>query len=277
VRAMTIEAEPQIVELRGAEAMRMHHLWGTNGLVLEIEVGLAPALPWAETIVVFDDFDQALAFGDAVAHATGIVKKEICFLADPIPAYMHTLADHLPAGKHAILLLVAEYCRETTLEMAAQHGGEVTYDKSADEAAASGRTLVEYGWNHTTLHALKVDKGLTYLQSSFTPGEHLEQVSRMEKLFKGEVLMHAEFLRNGAGLTTCTALQLVRYTTEERLREIIAIYRANGVRINDPHTFIIEEGKAGGDLDPEIVATKRRFDPLGLLNPGKMRAWPYEG
>ncbi|MBP7564589.1 MAG: FAD-binding oxidoreductase [Burkholderiaceae bacterium] len=277
VRAMTIEAEPQIVELRGAEAMRMHHLWGTNGLVLEIEVGLAPALPWAETIVVFDDFDQALAFGDAVAHATGIVKKEICFLADPIPAYMHTLADHLPNGKHAILLLVAEYCRETTLEMAAQHGGQVTYDKSADEAAASGRTLVEYGWNHTTLHALKVDKGLTYLQSSFTPGEHLEQVSRMEKLFKGEVLMHAEFLRNGAGLTTCTALQLVRYTTEERLREIIAIYRANGVRINDPHTFIIEEGKAGGDLDPEIVATKRRFDPLGLLNPGKMRAWPYEG
>ena len=57
VRAMTIEAEPQIVELRGAEALRMHHLWGTNGLVLELEVALAPAHPWLESLVVFDDFD----------------------------------------------------------------------------------------------------------------------------------------------------------------------------------------------------------------------------
>ena len=46
LRAMTIEPEPQIVELRGAEAMHMHHLWGTNGLVLELEVALAPAHPW---------------------------------------------------------------------------------------------------------------------------------------------------------------------------------------------------------------------------------------
>jgi FAD/FMN-containing dehydrogenase len=272
VRAMTVEPEPQVVELRGEEALRMHHLWGTNGLVLEIEVGLAPAHAWLETIVVFDQFDAALDFADGVAHATGIIKKELCLLADPIPGYMHTLADHLPAGCHAVLLLIADFCEQPLLEMARAHGGTVTLRHTPEEARASGRTLIEYGWNHTTLHALKVDPTLTYLQSSFTPGQHLEQVRRMEKLLGGEVLLHAEFLRTLTGQTTCTALQLVRYTTEERLREIIAIFRANGVRINDPHTYIIEDGKAGGELPPEILAMKKRFDPAGLLNPGKMRS-----
>jgi FAD/FMN-containing dehydrogenase len=45
IKAITIEEEPQMVELRGPEAMRMHHLWGTNGLVLELELALAPAHP----------------------------------------------------------------------------------------------------------------------------------------------------------------------------------------------------------------------------------------
>ena len=36
---------------------------------------------------------------------------------------------------------------------------------------------MEFTWNHTTLHALKVDKSLTYLQSSFVPGRHVEQIT----------------------------------------------------------------------------------------------------
>ena len=83
LRAMTIEAEPQMFELRGAEAMRMHHLWGTNGLVLELEVGLAPAHPWLETLITFDGFDAALAFGNALAHAPGIIKREVAFFGGP--------------------------------------------------------------------------------------------------------------------------------------------------------------------------------------------------
>ncbi|MGJ7496878.1 FAD-binding oxidoreductase [Variovorax sp. RT4R15] len=274
VRAMTIEAEPQVVELRGAEAMRMHHLWGTNGLVLELEVGLAPVHPWLETLVTFGDFDQALAFGDALAHAPGIVKREVAFFASPVPDHLAQLANHLPAGCHAVLSLVAESCEEPMLELAALHGGSVSYRKTAAEVHKSNRTLMEFTWNHTTLHALKVDKTLTYLQSSFVPGQHVQQITEMERLLGGEVLMHVEFLRNLEGLITCSALQLVRFTSEKRLDEIIHIHRERGVRINNPHTFIVEDGKAGGALPPEIVAMKQRFDPHGLLNPGKLRDWP---
>ena len=276
LRAMTIEPEPQIVELRGAEALRMHHLWGTNGLVLELEVALAPAHPWLESLVVFDAFAPALAFADALAHAPGIVKREVAFFASPVPDHLAQLADHLPKGCHAVLSLVAESSEDPMRALVEAHGGRMTYRKTAEEVRKSNRTLMEFTWNHTTLHALKVDKSLTYLQSSFVPGRHVAQITEMEQLFAGEVLMHVEFLRGLDGLITCSALQLVRFTTEERLAEIIRLHREHGVRINNPHVFVVEDGKAGGALAPEIVAMKHRFDPRGLLNPGKLRDWPVK-
>ncbi|MFT3720177.1 FAD-binding oxidoreductase [Pseudorhodoferax sp.] len=274
LKAMTIEPEPQVVELRGAEAMRMHHLWGTNGLVLELEIALAPAQPWLETLATFTDFDAALAFADALARAPGLAKREVAFFASPVPDHLTQLAQYLPAGCHAVLSLVAEAGEEALQAMVAAHGGTVTYRRTAEEVAKSNRTLMEYTWNHTTLHALRVDKNLTYLQTSFTPGEHVRQITELTQRYAGEVLMHAEFLRSMDGLLTCSALQLVRFSSEERLDQIIQEHRDYGVRINNPHVHIVEDGKAGGDLAPDILAMKARFDPLGLLNPGKLRHWP---
>jgi len=273
LKAITIEEEPQIVELRGADALLMHHLWGTNGLVLEIELALAPAVDWNEYLVVFNSFDAALEFGNAVASGPGIVKREVGFLAAPVAALMKPLAESLPAGSHAIVLALAPASEQAMLELAAQHGGRVTYRKDAQEIARTHRTLLEYTWNHTTLVAFKADPAITYLQSAFTPGQHLEQVRQMEEKLGDEVLMHAEFIRNLDGQVTCTALQIVKFTSEERLQEIMAIHRASGVRINDPHVHIVEDGKAGGELPQAVIETKKRFDPHGLLNPGKVRAW----
>jgi hypothetical protein len=44
------------------------------------------------------------------------------------------------------------------------------------------------------------------------------------------------------------------------------------VGINNPHTCIVEDGKQAR-VNPEVVAMKARFDPQGLLNPGKLRGW----
>lgn len=273
IKAITFDEEPQVVELRGPEALLMHHLWGTNGLVLEVELALAPAQAWQEHFVVFSSFDDALEFGNAVATAPGIGKREIALLAHPIPTYLKQHAQELPAGCHAIILAIAPSSEAAVRDLARQWRGEVTYGKSAEDIARTSRTLLEYTWNHTTLAAFKVDKNITYLQSAFLAGQHLEQVRRMEKLLSPEVQMHAEWIRNLAGVVTCTALQIVKFTTEERLQEIMRMYRDNGVRINDPHVFIVEDGKAGGDLAQGCIDTKKRFDPHNLLNPGKVRAW----
>lgn len=274
IKVMSIETEPQVHELRGAEALLLHHAYGCNGLVLEVEVALSPALPWQENVAVFADFDHALDFAHAVASGPGLVKKEVCLLAAPVPAYQTALADHLPSGCHAVLMLLAPSADAPMRELLSAHHGTLSYHKSFAEVQQTRHTLVEHTWNHTTLHALKIDKTLTYLQSSFTPGQHLEQVRRMQTLVGDEVLLHAEFLRTTTGELTCSALQLVRYTTPERLDALMDLYRANGVRINNPHTYWLEDGKAGGTLAPEVVAMKHKMDPWGLLNPGKMRTWP---
>lgn len=273
LKAITVEEEPKIVELRGPDALMMHHMWGTNGLVLELEFALAPVVPWQEHLVVFDTFNDALEFGNAIALAPGIVKREVGFFGAPVADYLKPLAEHLRPGCHVVLLAIAPASEPAMLELSAQWRGWVSYSKSAEEIARTNRTLLEYTWNHTTLVAFKSDKNITYLQSAFVAGQHLEQVRRMESLLAPEVQMHCEFLRNMDGLVTCTALQIVKFTTEERLQEIMQIYRDNGVRINDPHVFVVEDGKAGGLLPPASHQVKKRFDPLNLLNPGKVRAW----
>ena len=272
VRVMSVEPEPQIIELRGPDAMQLHHTYGTNGIVLELEVALAPALPWMECIAVFDQFDDALEFANRFTRAPALVKKEVCFLAAPIPGYMTSLAEFLPGKCHAVLLVLAPESEEGMADMVKTHHGHISYRKTADDIRTSNRTLIEFTWNHTTLNALKIDKTLTYIQSGFTPSRNIEQVKALEKVLGGEVLMHLEFLRTKEGDFNCSGLQIVRYTTDERLNEIMAIYRDHGVQINNPHVYVVEDGKQNS-LDPKVLEFKQRFDPLGLLNPGKLRVW----
>lgn len=274
VRVMTVESEPRVIELRAPDAMLLHHVYGTNGIVLELEVALAPALDWIESIATFTSFDAALEFASALGSAPGLVKKEVCFLGAPVPDHMTALAEYLPKGCHAVLVVMAESSQAGMEDLAAAAGGRISYRKTAAESG--NRTLLEYTWNHTTLVAMKVDRGLTYIQSGFDPARHVEQVKALERLLAGEVLMHLEFLRTRDGAFNCSGLQLIRFTSEERLNEIMQIYRDHGVTINNPHVFILEDGKQG-QLNPAVVELKRRFDPQGLLNPGKMRSWagPY--
>ena len=272
VRAMSVEPVPRVLELRAPEALVLHHVYGTNGLVLELEVGLAPAHPWLEAVVCFEGFDAAIEFADTLAAAPGVVKKCVTLLAAPIPDLLPQLAASLRPGQHAVFVLVAEFCEPAFLQLAGEFGGEITHRQTAAEVAASKRTLVEFTWNHTTLHAMKIDKNLTYIQSGYTSGPHVSQAKALHKLLGDEVLIHLEFIRSKEGAPTCSGLQLVRYSTDARLNEIMQIHRDHGVFIANPHVFHVEDGKQG-EINAGVVAAKQRFDPAGLLNPGKLRGW----
>ena len=267
VRLITLEDKPQVLELRGDEVQKVIHGYGTTGIITELEIPLAPAYPWMEAIIVFDEFMTAATFGQALSDSDGIVKKLVSIHAHPIPSYFLALKDYLPTGKHCALLMVSEYSLEPFQELVKEYGGEITYLKTAQEA--SKRTsLLEFTWNHTTLHARNVDPNLTYLQTFYFT---LERVEQMYKDFGDEVAIHLEFLRAG-GKAVPAGLQLVRYTSEERLNDIIRYHEDNGAFIANPHVYTIEDG---GDkkIDTAKVEFKRKIDPYGLLNPGKMRGF----
>jgi FAD/FMN-containing dehydrogenase len=267
VRVITLEAEPRIIELRGDEVQKVNHAYGTNGIITELEIPLAPAYPWAELIIVFDDFLTAAKFGQALSDSDGIVKKMVSIHAWPIPSYFHHFKEYLPAGKSCALLMVSEYDLELFQEIVKTYQGEITYQKTAQEASKS-TSILEFTWNHTTLHARSLEPNLTYLQTFYFT---LERVEHMYNYFGDEVMIHLEFLKF-AGKAIPAGLQLVRFTRETRLNEIIRYHEENGAVIANPHTYILEEG-GRKVIDLEQLEFKKIVDPYGLMNPGKMKAW----
>ena len=270
VRVVTMEDEPRVIELRGDEVQKVNHAYGTNGIITELEIPLAPAYAWAEIIVAFDDFMTAANFGQALGDADGIIKKLICVCAWPIPAYFAAFREEIPEGKHCALLMVAESCLEPLQDLVREYGGTICYQKNA-QAASKGAAIAEFTWNHTTLHARSADPSLTYLQTIFPPDRGLKLIEELYNYYGDEVLMHLEFLRiNGRAIAA--ALQIVRYTTESRLNEIIRYHEEQGAMIANPHTYILEDGGMKS-INVEQLQFKELVDPYGSLNPGKMRAW----
>lgn len=270
VRVITMEDEPRIVELRGDDVQKVNHAYGTNGIITELEVPLGPAYPWAEMIVAFDNFMDAARFGQALGEADGLIKKLICICADPIPGYFAALKSAIPSGSHVALVMIAEPCLEPFGELVKEMGGQICYHKSAQEAG-KGTMLMEFTWNHTTLHARSVDPTLTYLQTLFPYDPDLKLLEEMYHHYGDEAMMHLEFIRVH-GRVIPAALQIVRYSTAERLQEIIRHHEEKGAFIANPHTYILEDG-GRKTVDPVQLAFKEAMDPYGLLNPGKMKAW----
>jgi len=272
VKVMTMEAEPRILHIPAPQALLLHHAYGTNGIILEIELALAPVHRWIERLDVFDDFTNALDYANAFARSPGLVKRQLALFAAPIPSYFSHLNGHYQASQHAVISVIGQESEALCAPLLAQYHGQNALRQTADEAREANASLMEYCWNHTTLHALKIDSTLTYLQTGFNHAHYRQQIIDMANLFGDEVISHIEFLRDNEGNITASGLQLVRYSTEARLNEIMQTFRDHDVKINNPHVYQIEDGKQG-EIKPEVVAVKQYIDPNGLLNPGKLRGW----
>jgi FAD/FMN-containing dehydrogenase len=271
LRVVTLEDEPRVLELRGDDIQKVNHAWGINGIITEVEIALGETYPWIEAIVTFPEFMTATRFGQALAAAEEIIKKEIGIFADPIPQYFTGIHQYIPQGSHAALLMIAEPSWELFLELVQQHNGKVTYQRMPDEAV-KGLHLAEYTWNHTTLHARSIDSSITYLQSIF-PSDNLETIQHLYEHFGDEVMIHLEFIRAN-GFIGSPGLQLVRYTNEERLNEIIRYHEEHGVFIANPHSYLIEDGWKRA-IASEQLQFKKMVDPYGLMNPGKSKSLQF--
>ncbi|MCU0912728.1 MAG: hypothetical protein MUE98_15805 [Rhodobacteraceae bacterium] len=234
---------------------------------------LAPAYDWVEMFVAFDDFDDAAAFAYDLAAEDGILKKLVSvFEAPTAHAYFQRVRPYVTEGTHLVALMVAPHAMEGFLTFLARRpAARLIWRSDETQWERHPGPVFEYGWNHTTLRALKVDPSITYLQVRYAPGACLEQIAAMRRAFSPEVLQHLEVMKEH-GATMFAGLSLVKFTTEERLDAIIRAHEDAGAMIFNPHRYTLEEG-GRQTVDDRQLAFKREADPKGLLNPGKMIAW----
>lgn len=273
LRIVTLEETPRIITLAGPDIQKAHHAYGTNGIITALELALVPKTDWIHAVALFDGYGQALRFA---MEAQG---KLDAFLLTTVERrfapYYRRMAEFFPPDRDAVFAMVAPEALREFKALARDYVGRTSLAKTLAEIEVLNLTpAYECGWNHTTLQALKQDRGWTYLQVAYPRRFKPDLVLRQMTRYGDEMLMHHEMARMG-GQVQIFALPLVRWTTRERLYRIVAELERDGCTIYDPHAITIEDGGMK-EIDPDQIAFKREADPYGLMNPGKTRGWTPE-
>lgn len=276
ITLLTIEEEPQLVVLDEDATQTAFHAYGTNGLIVELQLRLAPARPWDQLVIASKSWDALLDFSAALAVDDSVPKRLVTVLEDPIPSYFKPIKKFYPADHHLAFLEV-EGSHVPAVRARAEAAGLSVAHQIPYHQPRRSPMLSDYTWNHTTLWAIKADEQFTYLQSGF--GDNFrDQFNLLRARFPGEILFHLEFMRGRSkdgvfGKVNCGGIPLIRFKSEERLKEIIDYCAEIGVFTSNPHTCYVDEGGRPNDIAAQS-ALKLKNDPLGLLNPGKMKTHP---
>lgn len=270
-RIVTVEEKPRVIELRGDASQKISRAYGTTGIITVLEMPLAPALNWIDVIVAFDDIVQAVRFANVVALADGVVKKLLSPVQWPLPQHFAAYRSYCPDGKSLLLGMIGEMSIESFETLLQPFGGTITY-KAPAEDVLNKVPLYEHTWNHTTLQVLKTDRGVTYLQCLYPHDRIAEAVAQIDATFGDEIRQHLEFIRIN-GVMSASGIPVIRYRSPERIYEIIAGFEKLGVMIANPHVVTLEDGSRYKRVDADQLGFKHEVDPMGLLNPGKMRSF----
>ena len=288
IKVITLEAEPRVIELMGADIQKVHHAFGTNGIMTELTLSLKPAVKWVHHIALFNGYADTLklcvAATDAIGRTVSIGKNKTpdeqlldAFLITAVerrfaPFYEKEFGARFPADHDAVFSMIHPDYLARWRTMVELHGGMETMAMTEGElTAANLPPAFECGWNHTTLMALRQDRSWTNLQTIHSWPLDIALIEEQMQHWGDEVLMHHEFARDHNG-PVVFGLPLIAYFDRDRLYEIIAEFEAAGCVVLDNHVYTIEGGGMK-TIDSVQIDFKKIADPHGLMNPGKTEGW----
>ncbi len=280
---MTCEEEPRILRLEEEANLKALHTYGTTGLVVEVEMRLAPKLDYDQLIFSAASWDRLLDWSDRAARNWAWRKRLVTQFEWPIPSYFKPLVKHFRDGDAVTFILVDRAQADEMIADARAAGVDCVFRRPLTDPPKPP-FITDYTWNHTTLWAIKADPSITYLQCGF--GKNFrEQFAELRRRFPGEILLHLEWTagnskmgrdgpdaRDPDGVVT-GSIPLIFFKSEERLNEILACCAEIGVFVANPHSYVLEEGGRHPNI-ADKRAFKAEVDPAALLNPGKMKTYP---
>lgn len=270
IKVLTIESEPKLIEFTGSDLLNYHHTYGTNGIVVELDVAVAPKRNWDEYMLAFPSLESAYEAAHTLAYSSGIDKRNVALFNHESAKYLPN-GENINADEYLVIAIVASNGRIPLKDLVTEYNGRIAWNQNYSDITEHTETMMESCWNHSTLHALKHDKSLTYLQANYDVTRVVEQLKELESRVNGEVSVHLEFISTANKQPLIAGLPLIKYSSAERLQELIEIHKSCGIGINNPHVFTLEDGKHAGSLSAEVLDSKRTNDPKQLLNRGKIR------
>lgn len=271
---MTCEAEPRLLELDKDSLEPVLHAYGTTGIITDVTFRLVPARSWVETVAAFARFEDAARFVADLCEQVSAVR--VAAAQEPMltPAFT-ALADDVADDEALVMVIVAVEEAGAVGDSAAARGGRVVpwSGLGADRRPTLGYMV--YG--HRMLWVKKLFDGAAFLHCYLGEDRPVEQLLEIKERFGDRCLVELKYIRSrwlrerwgqsGDGVIFAPLVGMVN--GRDDLDELLAFCDEIGVAYQNPHTFFLDE--QGLFADPGLLHRfKRKVDPKGLLNPGKL-------
>ncbi|MGY1839941.1 MULTISPECIES: FAD-binding oxidoreductase [unclassified Modestobacter] len=246
----------ELVHLEGIETAPLLHAYGTTGVIATATVRLRPRRDWTALFASFgterDAVDAGRALMSSLAPQPRLVSVDEPGIVAALPA-----DPGIPPGRSSLRVIVDTGVLTAARQLVRAAGGTVE-----DVRPTGPALLTSLSFNHATHRVQKTRPGLAHLQVG---GPTLvERAAEVRALLPG-ALVHLDGLGGAAG-PEFVGLLLTPYTGTAELYAAMDALRGIGVHVSDPHTWELAEPLG------DVRAAAARFDPAGLLNPGKLPA-----
>ena len=266
LEAVNLDENPKLFKLNAEESEPLNHAYGTNGIITSLILSTDIKQDWYSVIIDCDDFKNAikilkLCTAAAIELKLGAILEEE--IVDQMPAWFKR-----KNICHKILLK-STLGGLKTLETICKRNDLNLENLGIEEESEQG--ISSLVWNHTTLQMRAKNKNWTYLQMLLPLNQEFELIKKLRDKYGKTLLWHLEAVSQ-QGTPRIAALPVLKWTNEEELYKIIDDCRKLGAIIFNPHVLTVEGGGLGV-VDSDQVKAKLRYDPKGLLNPGKLEGW----
>jgi FAD/FMN-containing dehydrogenase len=268
VELLTIEEEPRLVRLVGEEVKNVLHVYGTVGVIVQVELRTVPAHDYAQYVVNFADFSDCVRFAWQITAADEVNLRLASVHAAPLGATMNAIADLFSADNAVALLLADPADFEALAALASLHSGHL------HEVPHTVSELVHFSFSHAVIRVRRTYPNASWMQAAYTatdPEALVGQIEAIARRYPDNYKFHLEFASHPGGVIRAWGVDILLDMPDhgETLDELMAYCQSVGVKILNPHSYVVEEGGFVGDVT-KVLALKSQCDPHGILNPGKL-------
>jgi len=266
LEAINIDSDPKLLKFNAEESEPLNHAYGTNGIITSLTIPTDVKRDWYSLVIDCEDFNKAVGIlklftAAAINLKLGAILEKL--IVEQMPKWFkgsnicNKIVVQVSLGGVQTIELI---CKKNDLKVN-NLGREIDLENSISDVV----------WNHTTLQMRAKDKDWTYLQMLLPLDNELVLINTLKKKYGKKLLWHLEAVSQ-QGIPRLAALPVLKWSGRNDLNQIMDDCRTQGAIIFNPHVITVEGGGLGV-VDADQVKAKIKYDPKGLLNPGKLEGW----